>query len=760
MGMPRRTMCTMPATPARRRSACLSAEPLERRRLLAAVVRGVVFDDADADGVRDGGESLPIWTPTIWADLDYNGTLDAGEPSTTQPFASSGYALTLPQGGTYVIRSTMPAGYVASVPATGWQRVTLTDGLATFRVDFGGYRTGRVAVSPFDDLDADGTRDGNENGATATLWADLDDDGLLDLNEPASASTGSTAAVLDLRPGTYRLRLLPLAGRVNTGAPNGIVHTIEAGLASFPLPVSFTPTRTATGVAFTDVDGDERFTPGDLPVAGATAFIDLNGNTLADAAEPKAFTDAQGRYAIVSAAIPNESTLRLRWPDGTPSSSALSFSLVSTSIDIGLLNAIRRVTNVAAGRLFVDLNGNGTYDANQTLIEPYAMGTSIYADTDGNGQRDAAEPATVTDAAGQFVLGVPSGTFAVRAISGAGYAVTGDSVGGVRTFANNIRVNLGLLAVTDSATTRTGVSVDGTVYLDANRNHRRDAGEAGFAGGGIAYVDRNANGRFDVGETSAAIGARGRYQLLDLPAADAGARLRVDAGAAWKDSLIGRNGGIVVPSSGRVYADTPVHARPDVGVATSFVDVNDHQAVRLTFTHDLGASLQAGDVLLQMYFNGAYRPTQALFTLQRGPLDPAGGSTATLRLAEPLPDGNYRLILPTGAVANMSLEASPSPTTIDFHILAADANRDRRVDFNDLLILAAHFNQTGRTFTQGNFDDSPDGRVDFNDLLILASRFNKAFETPAVDVPFAAAATSSPTVATRKRLSDALDVLR
>jgi hypothetical protein len=54
----------------------------------------------------------------------------------------------------------------------------------------------------------------------------------------------------------------------------------------------------------------------------------------------------------------------------------------------------------------------------------------------------------------------------------------------------------------------------------------------------------------------------------------------------------------------------------------------------------------------------------------------------------------------------------------------ADANRDRRVDFADLLIVAQNYGQTGRTFSQGNFDYSFDGSVGFGDLLILAQNYN------------------------------------
>ncbi len=54
-----------------------------------------------------------------------------------------------------------------------------------------------------------------------------------------------------------------------------------------------------------------------------------------------------------------------------------------------------------------------------------------------------------------------------------------------------------------------------------------------------------------------------------------------------------------------------------------------------------------------------------------------------------------------------------------------DANYDRTVNFNDLLVLAQNFNRTsGATWAQADFDF--DGDVDFADLLALAQRYGQA----------------------------------
>ncbi len=131
---------------------------------------------------------------------------------------------------------------------------------------------------------------------------------------------------------------------------------------------------------------------------------------------------------------------------------------------------------------------------------------------------------------------------------------------------------------------------------------------------------------------------------------------------------------------------------------------------RLTVTNlETGVDVPSGDIALEIS---------------------AGSNTATLSFSTfangALPDANYRVTVvpgysdPFGNVATTELQA-------DFFALAGDANHDRVVDFSDLLLLAANYNQSPRTFSQADFNY--DGSVDFSDLLILASRYNQSLPT-------------------------------
>ncbi len=56
-------------------------------------------------------------------------------------------------------------------------------------------------------------------------------------------------------------------------------------------------------------------------------------------------------------------------------------------------------------------------------------------------------------------------------------------------------------------------------------------------------------------------------------------------------------------------------------------------------------------------------------------------------------------------------------------ILPGDANRDGKVDINDLTVVLANYNQGGMTWTEGEFTGS--GTVDINDLTIVLANYNQ-----------------------------------
>jgi hypothetical protein len=123
-----------------------------------------------------------------------------------------------------------------------------------------------------------------------------------------------------------------------------------------------------------------------------------------------------------------------------------------------------------------------------------------------------------------------------------------------------------------------------------------------------------------------------------------------------------------------------------------------------------------------------------------------------------LPDGNYTLRLTaldiTDASGNL-LDGNGNGTggddyTLSFFVLAGDANRDRTVSFDDLLILAQNYGRIGMSFSQGNFNYDTSGSVGFEDLLLLAQSYGQTVMRQA---------TPSGTTSKRDRAHTVLDLI-
>ena len=157
--------------------------------------------------------------------------------------------------------------------------------------------------------------------------------------------------------------------------------------------------------------------------------------------------------------------------------------------------------------------------------------------------------------------------------------------------------------------------------------------------------------------------------------------------------------------------------------------------VTFHFSESVNPSFSPADLTLTNLTNNTVIPAGAMAIA-------FDGSTAHLGfpgLANGiLPDGNYRATLNSAGVTDVAGNTLASSDLLDFFVLAGDANRDRVVNFDDLLILVQNYGQTGRTFSRGNFDYSAEGRVDFSDLLLLAQRYETSL------VSQAAKATVSP----------------
>jgi hypothetical protein len=182
--------------------------------------------------------------------------------------------------------------------------------------------------------------------------------------------------------------------------------------------------------------------------------------------------------------------------------------------------------------------------------------------------------------------------------------------------------------------------------------------------------------------------------------------------------------GTAIGSPGQGTSTAP----PTVAGSPFYVEGN---RVRFVFGKDVSASLGASDLVLQNLATG-----QTITGLTLG-YDPAS-NTATWTSATPLPDGNYTATLSAAGITDNALRAldgNGDGTGGDDYVVslfkfAGDANRDRTVDFTDLVKLAQNYNSTAGGKTWGDADFTGDGNVDFADLVALAQNYNTSLPLP------------------------------
>jgi hypothetical protein len=108
--------------------------------------------------------------------------------------------------------------------------------------------------------------------------------------------------------------------------------------------------------------------------------------------------------------------------------------------------------------------------------------------------------------------------------------------------------------------------------------------------------------------------------------------------------------------------------------------------------------------------------------------DAAGNATFTASLPTPTNAGQDDTATATSPTSSTSELSTPL-----FISLPGDANRDRAVDFNDLVLLAQNYNTPGQSCSTGDF--TGDGLVDFNDLVKLAQNYNTTLPAPGAAAP-------------------------
>ncbi|VTU00006.1 repeat domain protein : Cna B domain protein OS=Herpetosiphon aurantiacus (strain ATCC 23779 / DSM 785) GN=Haur_1649 PE=4 SV=1: Cna_B: CarboxypepD_reg: DUF11: Cna_B: Cna_B: CarboxypepD_reg: Cna_B: Cna_B [Gemmataceae bacterium] len=462
---------------------------------------GTVFLDADKDGQLDPGES---GIPGVRVTLRNAAGTVVGVRTTD---ASGNYAFPNLVPGVYTVTETQPAGYgnPPSGPfAPNVRRVRITNQFLTDQ-NFGDTPAGLSGVV-YEDVNNDGRKQGGEApiaGATVTLFHAVT--GAL-LRTTATAADG-TYSFTNLTAGRYRIVETQPGGyadgrdRVGTAggtlvAPDTINNiTLPAGVLGRNYDFGERPGNGVSGTVYLDDNQDSVYQPAaDRPLAGVTVTLrDAGGTTVGTTT-----TAADGTYSFTNLPA-GDYTLTETQPTGHGSSE------IPTNVRSVSMPAAGFVTNqnfgdtlgTIAGRVYRDYNLNGTFNGTGANPDTGIGGITVrLRDSNGTVVR------TATTAA--------NGTYRFTDLTPDAYTVEeqqpplpttlfngfydgADNLGslnGTRPTKNTMGVTLGIDPTTQLS--QNGVNYNfgelppadpnGFVYVDANRNGVRDAGERGIAG--------------------------------------------------------------------------------------------------------------------------------------------------------------------------------------------------------------------------------------------------------------------------------------
>jgi hypothetical protein len=428
-----------------------------------------VWIDSNGNGLQNAGEpglvGINVALQTRGSDNVFDTADDITLGSVTTTAAGSYAFTTLPPGRYRVVMSTTSSSLVVTPRAVGTDRTIDSDidvtTLSSSPIDL-------VAGQSLNDIDA-GFFVGGSLGDR--VWSDRNGNGIQDLGEPGVAGV----------PVTIRG-----AGPNNTfGDADDTTETVSTLATGSWTVAGLRPDRYIVSIPTIVIDtlrsyhltaqaqGSDRTLDSDVdPTTGLTAPIVVNSGD------------------------------------------------VLTAFDMGLLEDPGSIGD----RVWNDLDGNGLQDVGEPSLANVNV-SLLWSGIDGIfGNTDDATLSTASDTTGLYTFpNLTDGTYQLRVVPPAAFALTAASRGTDRTIDSDVNVATGLSStITIAPGTRTTASVDvglvrlssfdGIVFDDRSGDGIRQAAEAGIEG--VSLTLKNTTGT----TFSATSGPGGTYQFKNIPA--------------------------------------------------------------------------------------------------------------------------------------------------------------------------------------------------------------------------------------------------
>jgi hypothetical protein len=525
-----------------------------------AGLSGNVYVDTNNDGTKSGATEVAIAGVTVTV----TGTTETGSPvnMVTTTLADGSYAFPTLLPGTYTVTETQPAAFgdgkdtigtvngtnVGSVANDQFTNVVLTGSGAGVVYNFGEL-PGTISGKVWYDKNKDSVVDGTETNIAGVT---------ISLTPPAGVNLGAGAGVAitttTAADGSYSFIGLPAGSYTITETqPTGYGSSLNGtSIAGVSVPAggsvvnqNFGETLgSISGTVYLDTVNDNVYTAGERGVSGTTVTLYNAAGTVVATAT----TDASGVYTF-----PNLSAGTYRVNETQPAGLTDDADTAGTSggtVGADQISAIALAAGVAAtgynfgetglvisGKVYADLNNNGSVDAGEPGIAGVTLTVQVYI-CPGYTYPIAAGPvcgtgsaawmawdSVVTGADGSYAsLGAaPSAVYRVIETQPASYADGIDTPGTAGSIQSNDTLQIGALNYSTTIGTTSSINnnfgelageISGYIYVDTN-NDGLHAGDAGLPGVVVTLTDGTTT-------WTQVTDAAGKYSFAGLPISAAG----------------------------------------------------------------------------------------------------------------------------------------------------------------------------------------------------------------------------------------------
>ena len=297
-------------------------------QLPPVTIGDIVFNDANANGVQDSGETglggvlVSVYRPGFGPDGIADNGDDATAVATQTTPASGAYSFTNLPAGTYQVGFGPLSGYNRTLAdqgaddakdcdadlATGRTgNVTLTSGQSNLTLDAGYYQPAAISGFVLKDINNDNVGDSGIEGVTVTLYTDPNNDGNpadgVPYGAAATTSTDGSYSFTNLPPGRYVVVETQPSGYLDVTDGDTSVDT--AGSPADAANVT-TDNRIAVNVMAGETDAANTFVEEQPGTVFGHFYIDTNGDGNQDPGEPDLadvnviVTDSNGNLQTVS----------------------------------------------------------------------------------------------------------------------------------------------------------------------------------------------------------------------------------------------------------------------------------------------------------------------------------------------------------------------------------------------------------------------------------------------------------------------------